>query len=139
MAKHLETGRLGEEIALRLLEDKGYIIHERNWTYRHKEVDLIVQDGNDIVFVEVKTRRSNLYGSALQAVDERKRANMIAAANSYIKQKGIHLAARFDIIAIEVHPDGRYAIEHIPNAFYPTPLRTNYKRSNPNRFPKQSK
>lgn len=142
MAKHLETGRLGEEIALRLLESKGYIIHERNWVYMHKEVDLIAQEGNDIVFVEVKTRRSVNYGTALQAVDLAKRHNMIVAANSYMRQKGLHLNTRFDIIAIDVKSDGSYSIEHIPGAFYPTAQTIRggvSRRSNPNRVPKQTR
>lgn len=120
MAEHLKTGRLGEEIALRLLEEKGYIIHERNWVYGNKELDLIAQEGQDMVFVEVKTRRGNAYGTALQAVDEAKRRNMIAAANHYIQMRSLRLNTRFDIIAIEVAPDGSYTVEHIPNAFYPT-------------------
>lgn len=120
MAEHLKTGRLGEEIALRLLQEKGYIIHERNWVYRSKEIDLIAQEGLDMVFVEVKTRRGQSYGTAIQAVDEAKRRNMVAAANYYIQAHRLQLNARFDIIAIDVAPDGSYTVEHIPNAFYPT-------------------
>lgn len=142
MAEHIKTGRLGEEIALRLLESKGYTIHERNWVYMHKEIDLIAQEGEHIVFVEVKTRRSSKFGTALQSVDLEKQANIIVAANSYIRQKGLALKARFDIIAIDVQPNGSYTIEHIVSAFYPTQLtsRARYgRRYNSNRIPRQSK
>lgn len=121
MAKHLETGRLGEAIALRLLESKRYIIHELNWTYGHKEIDIIAQEGTDIVFVEVKTRRSQSYGTAREAVDTAKRRNMIQIANHYMRSKGLHYNTRFDIIAIDFDLEGNYEVEHLRGAFYATP------------------
>lgn len=138
MAKHLETGRLGEEIALRYLENQGYIIRETNWIHRHKEVDIIAQEGADIVFVEVKTRRSEAYGRAMQAVDTTKRANLIVAANSYMQAIGQNLNARFDIIAIEFDTEGNYQLEHAKRAFYPTAPTSHSRRArfNANRIPK---
>lgn len=120
MAKHIETGRLGEEIALKLLENKAYIIHELNWRFRHKEIDIIAQEGEELVFVEVKTRRSQAYGTALQAIDVSKQRNMIQAANYYIQSKQLPYRTRFDIIAIDFETQTDYKIEHIQNAFYPT-------------------
>ena len=56
MAKHNELGKKGEEIAAQYLSEKGYEILERNWRNRHKEIDIIAKDGNELVIVEVKTR-----------------------------------------------------------------------------------
>ncbi len=120
MAKHIETGRTGEDIALRLLEDKGYIIHELNWRQGSLELDIIAQEGTDIVFVEVKTRRNNSYGSALEAISIQKQRNMIRAAEQYIHTRGLNYYARFDIITIDYSPTGEAQVEHIRNAFYPT-------------------
>lgn len=141
MAKHITTGRLGEDLALRLLESKGYIIHALNWRYLHKEIDIIAQEGNDLVFVEVKTRRTQSFGQAIEAVDEAKRRNMIIAANHYIRSQGLSYNARFDIIAIDYSDAEHYRIEHVVNAFYPTAdtskARRRAGRLNKNRIPKQ--
>ena len=56
MDEHLKTGTIGEELACRYLESLGYTIHERNWRYGHKEVDIIAQWGPTLVIAEVKTR-----------------------------------------------------------------------------------
>jgi len=58
MAKHNEFGKQGEELAAQFLMEKGYEILERNWRNRHKEIDIIAKDGEELVIVEVKTRKS---------------------------------------------------------------------------------
>lgn len=140
MAKHLETGRLGEAIALRLLEEKRYIIHELNWKHQHKEVDIIAQEGQDMVFVEVKTRRSQSHGSALQAVDNAKQRNIIEAANRYMSERRLPYNTRFDVIAIDFDAGEQYRAEHIVNAYYATPqvLHSHSRKAkfNKNRIPK---
>lgn len=120
MAKHIETGRFGEEIALRLLEAKGYIILELNWRSGSREIDIIAQEGTTIVFVEVKTRRSQHYGTALQAIEYKKQAYMISAAHHYMRLKSLPYSARFDLVAIDYSSGEDYTVEHICNAFYPT-------------------
>lgn len=139
MATHIEKGRFGEEIALNLLYEKGYIIHERNWRYQTKEVDIIAQEGNELVIVEVKLRSSNKYGTALQAITESKKQNLIIAANHYVHSHGITLAVRYDIVAIDIDKDRSYKVEHIKRAFYPTQAQSSYSstRNNyRNRIPK---
>ena len=56
MAKHNELGKLGEELAVQFLVDKGYEILEKNWRNKHKEIDIVAKDGSELVIVEVKTR-----------------------------------------------------------------------------------
>lgn len=119
MEAYLEKGRLGEEIACRLLESKGYIILERNWRYGHLEVDIIAQAGMEVVFVEVKTRGYTSWSRAIEAVDETKRQRLITVANHYIRYHSLPYSVRYDIIAIDLATDGSYQIEHAERAFYP--------------------
>lgn len=130
MESHLETGRIGEEIACRLLEQKGMRILERNWRHRHLEVDIIAEDRGELVLVEVKVRSQSGYETALEAVDQAKQAHLIAAANAYIKLGAIELSVRYDIVAIELDEHSGYTVEHVPQAFFPT-LR---RRPKPKRY-----
>ena len=118
MAKHNELGRLGEEIAANYLVEKGYEILERNWRNRHKEIDIIAKDGEDLVIVEVKTRTSDAYGEPDLAVTQQKQTRLIYAANAYIFSHSIDTNTRFDIISI-VFDGEKPDIDHIEDAFLP--------------------
>ncbi|MDO4692552.1 MAG: YraN family protein [Porphyromonadaceae bacterium] len=119
MESHLEKGRIGEEIACRLLEEAGLRILERNWRHRHKEVDIIAQEGDELVFVEVKVRSASAYHTAIEAVDTDKQGHLVKAANAYIQLYQSTLSVRYDIVAIELAEDNRYTLQHIRHAFYP--------------------
>lgn len=111
--KSVERGRQYEKLAGKFLSDNGYKILENNWQAGHKEIDLIVQKDNTIVFVEVKGSISRKYGHPSEKVDRRKRANLISAAEQYIISGNIKdKDFRFDIITFL---DGR--LEHFPDAF----------------------
>jgi putative endonuclease len=118
MAKHNELGKIGEELAVQFLVDKGYEILERNWRNIHKEIDIIAKEGEDLVIVEVKARQTDEYGEPDIAVTKRKQRMLIAAANAYITRKGLDVETRFDIVSI-VFKDGEPVIEHIEDAFLP--------------------
>ena len=118
MAEHNELGKLGEDLAVQYLTDKGYEILERNWRNIHKEIDIIAKDGDDLVIVEVKARQTDEYGEPDIAVTKRKQRMLIAAANAYITRKGLDVETRFDIISI-IYRDGNPVIEHIEDAFLP--------------------
>lgn len=119
MAESHSLGKRGENIALRYLQEKGYSILERNWTSGRKEIDIIAEDDNNIVFVEVKTRTVDFQVHPREAVSVPKQRNMIYAAQTYIERKQPEKEARFDIISVVV--DGRrFEVEHIQDAFYPT-------------------
>ena len=118
MAAHNDLGKLGEDLAVQYLTDKGYEILERNWHNIHKEVDIIAKDGRYLVIVEVKTRQSDEYGEPDLAVTKRKQRMLIAAANAYISMKKLDMETRFDIISI-VFKDSDPVIEHIEDAFLP--------------------
>ena len=118
MADHNDLGKLGEELAVQYLVDKGYEILERNWRNIHKEIDIIAKDGKFLVIVEVKTRKSDEYGAPDLAVTKRKQHMLIAATNAYIFRNKLDVETRFDIISI-FFKDSEPVIEHIEDAFLP--------------------
>ncbi len=105
MAQHNELGKLGEEIAVRYLLGLGYKILERNWRNRHKEIDIIAMDGEELVIVEVKTRMNDDFCEPYMSVTRAKQRLLISAANSYIFKKGLDVSTRFDIISIVLKED----------------------------------
>lgn len=120
MAKHNETGRKGEDIAVEYLEREGYVILERNWRRQHAEIDIIISDKRSLVFVEVKTRRSDVWGLPEDAVSKRKMNQIIKGASLYIEENNIgDLEPRFDIISV-ILSGSKIEIQHIDDAFYPT-------------------
>jgi len=107
-------GRVGEQKAAEYLEKKGYKIIEKNYKTHVGEIDLIACDGQDIVFVEVKTRSSDAFGLPSEAVDSKKQEKYYKVADEYLlKTKKKDLSSRFDVIEIE---NGQ--INHIINAFW---------------------
>lgn len=118
MAEHISFGKKGEDIAADYLVRKGYAIIERNWRNCHKEIDIMAKDNETLVIVEVKTRRSDMYGSPDEAVNEHKQQLLIAAANAYIEQNNLDCDTRFDIISIILPKCGEPQIEHIEDAFW---------------------
>ncbi len=120
MAAHNELGSLGEQIALEYLLELGYKILETNWVCGHKEVDIIAKDGDTIVFVEVKTRKTPYLVEPEATVDVFKQRQLIFAANSYVTRFQYDSEVRFDIIAIVIDNNNEKRIEHIIDAFYPS-------------------
>jgi len=124
-------GILGEQEAVRMLEQKGFRIIERNWRMGHLEVDLIAENSKEIVFAEVKARTSTFGGKMPeQYVDELKKRRLVAAANAYIKYRNIEKNPRFDIIGLLFDPDSKEVTYrcHLENAFLPR-LRTVHTNS----------
>lgn len=119
MAEHNELGKWGEELAAKHLTEKGYTIIARDWKDRHKDIDIIATDGEYLVFVEVKTRRNNVFMEPEQAVNRTKIKNLTLAANRYVKTYRIDLPIRFDIISITGTTEGTCRINHIEDAFLP--------------------
>ncbi len=119
MAEHNELGSLGEEIAVRHLQDKSYVILERNWRAVRLEIDIIARLGDQVVIAEVKTRTDRFLESVDEAVNKRKQNLLIRAANSYIARKNLDLDVRFDIITVIFEGKTKFHVQHIENAFYP--------------------
>ena len=110
-------GKRGEAAAESYLRKKGYIVVERNYRCALGEVDLIVLHGRVIVFVEVKTRSGDRFGTPAEAVERRKQRKMIQAAQYFLTHHRLgERDARFDVIGIS-WPGREPRIEHIENAF----------------------
>jgi len=114
MATHNELGAWGEELAADYLLRKGYNIIERDWKSGHRDIDIIATNGNEVVFVEVKTRRNRIFTEPEEAINYQKLKNLRAAINHYVKYKHLHNNIRLDAITIVGTPDeGEPEITHI--------------------------
>ncbi|MBQ3635456.1 MAG: YraN family protein [Bacteroidales bacterium] len=114
MAEHNELGKRGEDYAASYLQSIGMQIERRNWHYRQKEIDIIARDGEELVFVEVKTRRSE--AAAADLVSDRKIEFLLTAAEAYIQRAGFNGNARMDLVILIEHR-GEFQVEHIRDAF----------------------
>ena len=81
-------GAYGEDVARKALEKRGYTLLARNYCIRGGEIDLIMEKGNEIVFVEVKTRRSDSFGSPLESITPQKKNHIMQAAKVYLCGRG---------------------------------------------------
>lgn len=113
-----EKGDKGEAQAVAFLLGKGYTISQLKWKHGKYEVDIIAQQGNYLVFVEVKTRYSDTYLEPWEAVSLAKRKKICISANAYIQSCQTPLEPRFDIVSIIIKGSTQ-SILHIENAFVP--------------------
>ena len=118
MSEHIKLGKRGESLAVEYLKSRGYKILEMNWRTKHKEIDIIALDKNEIVFIEVKTRKNDHFGDPEEAVNLKKQKFLVNAAENYIISNKIDLDARFDIISI-ISDGSSHNINHIKEAFCP--------------------
>lgn len=118
MAFHNELGQKGEEMACRYLMHRDYRLLSRNWRCHHLEIDIVAEWYGELVFVEVKTRSSEDFMEAADAVDFEKRDNLVRAAKAYVNYYKLDQPYRFDIITlVGEYPD--FELKHIKNAFTP--------------------
>lgn len=111
----MTLGSQGEEIAEKYLKQKGYVILERNFRCRCGEIDIIAENRSGLVFVEVKTRRSQKYGLPCESVNAAKQRHIKRTAACYIAAKHIeHRDVRLDVIEI-LTMEGQTYIHHIEN------------------------
>jgi putative endonuclease len=103
-----EVGAAGEEAVARWYSEAGYAVLSRNWRVREGEIDLVARRDRTIVFCEVKTRRSDAFGTPAEAVTPRKQARLRKLAVRWLTDNGARAdVLRFDVA--EVLPDGRGA------------------------------
>lgn len=113
--KAYDAGVTGEEKALRYLEQQGFEAIARRWRGQDGEIDLIMQDGAYVVFVEVKYRPQGRCGDGFAAVTPAKQRRMTHAALAFLVEKEwMDRPVRFDVV--EITRDG---LRHVPNAFQP--------------------
>lgn len=111
-------GQNGEDIAAEFLGKNGYAILTRNYRCCLGEIDIIAKIGAVLVFIEVKTRKSEAYGSPAAAVTPRKQRQISKTAQYYLAERNLFDApARFDVVSIVMNSDQQTLIEIIPSAF----------------------
>ena len=116
MDKRRQTGRQGEDIAAAYLVNRGYTILQRNWSCPTGELDLITQTGHTLVFVEVRARRGNRFGTAEESVTPAKQARLIELAQAYLQETGREPSSwRIDVVAVQLE-QGIPQVRHIENA-----------------------
>lgn len=116
--ERIHRGKAGEKVALKLLEKDGYRILEQNYQNLFGEIDIIAVDKKIICFIEVKTRRTNYFGSGFESVTPLKQKKISKVAISYLKSKGLlGRDARFDVIAVQEKTCGEMTVNILKNAF----------------------
>jgi putative endonuclease len=118
------TGDTGEALAATFLEAKGYAVMDRNYRFGREEVDLVCfqpypryEEGGELVFVEVKTRRGLGFGRPEAAVDRAKQQAVFRTAEAYLHERKLEGSpCRFDVVAVTLGA-GVPEIEHFENAF----------------------
>lgn len=117
MSKLNQLGNKGESIAKLFLSKKGYKILHTNFRFQHKEVDIICLDKDTLVFCEIKTRTSKMFGFPEDAVTQKKRCYLKQCAEIYMLNHPEYTKLRFDVISI-IHNKITEEITHIEDAFY---------------------
>lgn len=102
MAHHNLTGNLGEEMAVKYLLDKAYIILHRNWRHKNWETDIIAAKNSRLHFIEVKTRRSTTFGNPEEDVSRKKIKNLMGAAEEFLLLYPYWKQIQFDILSITI-------------------------------------
>ena len=110
---HHETGKIGEDLAAKYLQQLDYRIIERNFVAKQGEIDIIARDKQELVFIEVKTRTNTLYGKPVEAVNEPKQKHLISTAKYYLYSRHLENEfVRFDVIEVYLRQN-LYRINHI--------------------------
>lgn len=118
----VSTGMLGEEAAVKALKKHKYKIIERNYRTKMGEIDIIAKDGEYTVFVEVRLRKTNDFGSPADSINQRKQQKIIKTAQIYAVKNDIYdTPMRFDAVLINAETDGEKLVNEeiqiIKNAF----------------------
>ncbi len=118
MAAKDELGKRGEDLAAQFLTDAGYTVIDRNWRCARGEIDLVARDGNDTVFVEVKTRSSTAFGHPFEAITAQKLARLKRLANAWCGahpyRRGV---IRIDAVSVIAGAGSAPIIEHLRRVF----------------------
>ena len=105
MSRRKQTGRQGEEIAAKYLTDKGYKILQRNWYCSTGELDIVAENDDTLIFVEVRTRRGDRFGTAEESITPVKQARLVELAQTYLQEVApLHQSWRIDVVAVQLGP-----------------------------------
>lgn len=110
---HLLQGERSEQLACSYLLKQGLQLIEKNFHCKYGEIDLIMKDAETLVIIEVRFRKSNKYGGALESISQKKQSRIIASTQYYLSSNNINSLIRFDVITMSSDTD----INWIKNAF----------------------
>jgi putative endonuclease len=116
MAKHIETGKTGEDLAAGYLQQQGYQLLHRNWRHQHCEIDIIATRGPKLHFVEVKTRTTLTFGHPEESVTPAKMRKIMRAADEFLYQNPHYKQVQYDVLAItrlKGKPPGFFLVEDV--------------------------
>ena len=118
-AAHLVTGENAEQAACDFLLANKLLLIERNIRYPFGEIDLLMQDGKELVFVEVRFRRNQRFGGGAESVTSAKQKKMANAANAWLSshRQWANAGCRFDVIAVDWH-ENTFRFDWIKAAFH---------------------
>ena len=112
------VGAHGERLAEQHLAARGMVVLARNWRCAEGEIDLILRDGADVVFCEVKTRRGTRFGTPAEAIGPDKVRRLRALAARWLAQSSVRpREVRFDVVAVVREGRGPFEVEHVRAAF----------------------
>jgi putative endonuclease len=108
------VGRYGEDVAAAFVTQAGWTVLARNWRCPEGELDIVALDGDEVVAVEVKTRRSTAYGHPAEAVTYRKLARLRRLTARWLSEHDVRArSVRVDVIAVLVQRQGAAQVEHL--------------------------
>ena len=117
MGTTLDIGYEGEDAASAFLMEQGYTILDRNYRYRKAEIDILAWQGSILAVVEVKTRTGGFYEALTDSIPKSKINRLVIASHHYVRERGLTLEVRFDIIQI-IRESSRLHLIHLEDAFY---------------------
>lgn len=114
MAAKDAVGRYGERVAVRHLEHSGFTVLDRNWRCAEGEIDVVAQDGDVLVFCEVKTRSGGAYGDPAEAVVAAKAQRLRRLAVRWMAARAVVAREmRFDVVSVLRQPRGAAQVRHL--------------------------
>lgn len=118
MSENIDLGKKGEKLAYTFLRRKGYEVLATNFRYEKTEIDIVCRKDKTIVFVEVKTRTTDMHGNPEEAVDLKKQEKIVNAAERFIQVHDLLGDVRFDVVSI-IFDGKKEKVTHIKDAFFP--------------------
>lgn len=115
--KTTEIGRRGEAAVCDWLQKHGYVIIRQNFCIRGGEIDIIAENGIDLAFVEVKTRKPGSLSTGYDAVTTKKQARLIQTAAIWCAEHPTQLQPRFDIACVQMQGVHVLSVDYLENAF----------------------
>jgi putative endonuclease len=110
----MATGGYGEASAALFLTELGMVVLDRNWRCVGGELDLVLRDGSELVFCEVKTRASAAFGAPVEAVSDAKVARMRRLAARWMNEHGVYADdVRLDVVGVRLDTTGPDRFEHV--------------------------